>query len=39
LTAGRCPRPLSLIFNAFLKVPMQFLILAIGVLLFIFYTL
>lgn len=28
---------LSLIFNAFLKVPMQFLILAIGVLLFVFY--
>lgn len=28
---------LSLIFNAFLKLPMQFLILAIGVLLFIFY--
>ncbi len=28
---------LSLIFNAFLKVPMQFLILAIGVLIFVFY--
>ena len=28
---------LSLIFNAFLKVPMQFAILAIGVLLFVFY--
>jgi Na+/proline symporter len=28
---------LSLIFNAFVKVPMQFLILAIGVLLFVFY--
>ncbi len=28
---------LALIFNAFLKVPMQFLILAIGVLLFVFY--
>ena len=28
---------LSLIFNAFLKVPMQFCILAIGVLLFVFY--
>ncbi|MFP3947277.1 MAG: sodium:solute symporter family transporter, partial [Longimicrobiales bacterium] len=28
---------LSLIFNAFLKVPMQFMILAIGVLLFVFY--
>ncbi len=28
---------LSLIFNAFLKVPMQFLILAIGVLMFVFY--
>lgn len=28
---------LSLIFNAFLKVPMQFLILSIGVLLFVFY--
>jgi len=28
---------MSLIFNAFLKVPMQFLILAIGVLLFVFY--
>ena len=28
---------LSLIFNAFVKVPMQFLILAIGVLMFVFY--
>ena len=28
---------MSLIFNAFLKVPMQFLILSIGVLLFVFY--
>ena len=28
---------LSLIFNAFMKVPMQFFILAIGVLLFVFY--
>jgi solute:Na+ symporter, SSS family len=28
---------LSLIFNAFLKVPMQFLILVIGVLIFVFY--
>ena len=28
---------MSLIFNAFLKVPMQFLILAIGVLIFVFY--
>ena len=28
---------LALIFNAFVKVPMQFLILAIGVLLFVFY--
>ncbi|MDA2933753.1 sodium:solute symporter [Acidobacteria bacterium AH-259-D05] len=28
---------LSLIFNAFLKIPMQFCILAIGVLLFVFY--
>ncbi len=28
---------LSLIFNAFLKVPMQFLILAVGVLMFVFY--
>jgi len=28
---------MSLIFNAFLKVPMQFLILVIGVLLFVFY--
>ncbi len=28
---------LALIFNAFLKMPMQFLILAIGVLLFVFY--
>ncbi|MBI4471408.1 MAG: sodium:solute symporter, partial [Acidobacteria bacterium] len=28
---------LSLIFNAFLKVPMQFLILAVGVLIFVFY--
>lgn len=28
---------ISLIFNAFLKVPMQFLILAIGVLMFVFY--
>ena len=28
---------LSLIFNAFVKVPMQFLILSIGVLLFVFY--
>ena len=28
---------LSLIFNAFLKVPMQFLILSIGVMLFVFY--
>ncbi len=28
---------LSLVFNAFVKVPMQFMILAIGVLLFVFY--
>ena len=28
---------LSLIFNAFVKVPMQFMILSIGVLLFVFY--
>ena len=32
-----CESRISLIFNAFVKVPMQFLILAIGVLMFVFY--